>query len=279
MTTPSAPDKTTQEVIPWQGVQPFLLEGYQNLNQLYKTQPQYYPDSTIAPQSSLTSKAIQETSGTAKDQRNLAADITGRIPQTYDILTQEDPYLAAAVEGAINPIQQRLTDVILPGIQDQFVMNGGIGGTRQGVAQATAINDFTRNALDTSSKMYADAYQQKLGNLTDLTGRLALGLPSIQAGVSAPQDTLYQGGGADYAYNQALLDDMVNRWNYEQNIPYDQIERYLNTLLGVPMGSETTASPTSTNPLLSAGGMGLLGWAATSNPYVAGGAALLGLLS
>ena len=92
-------------------------------------------------------------------------------------------------------------------------------------------------------------------------------------------ETLYQGGGAEFAYDQALLDDLVNRWSYEQNIPYEQAQQYISMLLGVPMGSSTTAPSMETNNLLTAGGMGLLGWAATSNPYLAGGAALLGLLA
>lgn len=277
--SPSAPENTTQQVVPWEGVQPYLLQGYEDLQSLYSTLPQYYPSATVAPQSDLTTQAIGGTGDVATSQQNLATDITSRIPQTYDILTQEDPYLAAAVEGAINPIQRRLQEVILPGIEQDSLMNYGIGGTRQGVAQGAAIHDFTQEALDTTSRMYADAYQQKLGHLTDLTGKLSLGLPSIQAGLTSPLETLYQGGGAEFAYDQALLDDLVNRWSYEQNIPYEQAQQYINMLLGVPMGSSTTAPGTETNNLLTAGGMGLLGWAATSNPYLAGGAALLGLLA
>lgn len=120
--------------------------------------------------------------------------------------------------------------------------------------------------------------QQNLGQATALT-------PTVQQSQTYPGQLMQQLGQGQTAYNQDVLNSQVDRYNYQQNLPYTMIADYLSLLNGA-QGGQTTASQqggNSRSPL-----MGALGGAAagaslgSAFPVVgtglgAGAGALLGL--
>lgn len=146
------------------------------------------------------------------------------LPSALDAYTRSlnagdvgnDPYLAGAIDAAINPLQERLMRDILPGVVDQTVLNGAVGGSGAGIAKAQAITDFNRNASDVTASMVNDALQ----NGRQLEYNAATNLPSFIGGLgqgSASQLGL-SGTGANILqqYLQTLQNDPRKTQNTNQ---------------------------------------------------------------
>lgn len=140
------------------------------------------------------------------------------------------------------------------------------------------------------------------GNALDAARLQGALVPSYLQSGTMGTDMLSRAGAMDQQYNQAVLDDNVARWMYNQQLPMmmqDWYRQGINSAQGVGGASSTTAPGSSTSPLVGAlggalGGAGLasmgglFGSAATATaPAVAaspwawplvGGAALLGAL-
>jgi hypothetical protein len=261
----------------------------------------------------------------AQQAGSAAQNVTNQMQQQW--LSQLDPsrldvannpLLQSAAQAAINPIFQNLQESVLPQIAMHGVGTGTLGGSRNDLAQAQAIERSSAQAADATTRMYAQAYENEanrqlqalglggqigqmqmlplqamlqggqagFGNL--FAGEQAYGGMMLGAG-QAGMENLFQGQGS-YLQNlgslgqlglmnlmepaqlmqgmdQAQLDDLVNRWNYEQNIPYDMLNQYMSLLSATPWGSSTSQMMPGTNPLVSGLGGGLMGY---------GGATLLG---
>lgn len=267
-------------------VQPFLPGAYSGLADLYTDPsrfPQFFPGSTVPGQDPRTLGALAMAGGVSGQQTGLSGDVLRNLSAINPANVANDPIIRAQVEASINPIQRRLQESILPGITSQAQMTGNVGGSRQGVAQGAAIRGFEEEAMNTSARIYADAYGRQL----DLSSRIALGLPSVQQGLAAPQTPLYQAGAVNEDYEQRVLNDAISRYNFEQTQPFDMQENYLNLLLGAPTGSSRTDPRDTSNDTQrpSALQAGLGGAAAGFSAYPAGGwwsagaGALAGILS
>jgi hypothetical protein len=122
-----------------------------------------------------------------------------------------NPYLAGAYAAAAEPITQNYQNVVLPGITTNAMTSGAYGGSRQGVAQGMASNDYLRQLGNLASTMYGNAYsqgtQQALQAGTSLlgaqqTGQLA-GLGAQQAAAQGLTNQALQATGLAPTLNQA----------------------------------------------------------------------------
>lgn len=263
---------------------PVMQDALQNVSGTFSnpnTFPQYYPYSTITPQTGYTERGAQYATQGAERQANVGAGATQAAQNVFNSVdVGNDPYLAGAAEAAVRPIYRNLTDVILPSVQDQNIVSGTFGGGRQGVVEAQAIQDTQQQALDTTSLMYANALQNAYGNAS----RTAIGLPAITAGLGTPAETMFNTGGLMEGYNQRVLDDQVARFAYEQNLPYDMAARYWGMLSGQNPGGSSAVTPPAgrgISPLTGALGGAAAGYSAfpAGGWYSAGAGALLGLLA
>lgn len=284
---------TVQKADPWSGVQPYLTSAYQKASNLYENTdgPQMYPGQTYVSPSDLT----LESRGAIEDyaRNGMNTDINS-IRGSYGTLlgaadVNNNPYLYAAAQGAIRPVFEQLTEQALPSIRSGAINTGQYGGSRQALAEGTAIGKATQAALDTTAGMYSDAYNQGLDTMT----KAMLFGPQIMSLSQMPAQTLGQLGAAQEGDQQKALSEAMSRWDYSQNLPYQQLSNYLNLLNGASPYSSTTSSQYggSGSPLLGAlGGVtaagslidGGLAYGLTnpfSWPLLLGGGLLGGLLS
>ncbi len=173
-------------------------------------------------------------------------------------------------------------------------------GLTQGVNLANAQQWLQAQQLNQQGQQYAAGMGQNLlqggyGQGLDaarlqgaLTGQMAqLGL--------MPAQTMAQAGSMDQSYQQSVLDDNIARWNWNQQLPWQQLQQYAGLVGNGGYGQNSTGSTsgggTSTSPLTGALGGGLAGAGALgglaaagitlSNPVgwgLVGGSALLGAL-
>src|SRR5215467_5013218 len=94
--------------------------------------------------------------GAAPGQAQLAtagADLaTSRLSQDPNAMRDE------AINAAVRPIYQNLTEKDLPAIRQNAVTQGGFGGSRQAIAEDQAIRDANQTAGDVAAKLSAGIY-------------------------------------------------------------------------------------------------------------------------
>jgi hypothetical protein len=247
----------TTQTVPWKGVQPFLTEGFDMLSSQMDIPLEFFPGSTVAPQSENTIAGIDATAGAATPQQGVA-DQTSRQFNffTGDALDPDtNKYLSNTAAAAIKPVFENLTKNVLPGIGRGAVQSGGFGGTAHFNLGENSINRAVEDALDKTFGLYSGAYESG----ADRAAGLIKTSPFIQSTFTAPGTSLINAGGMQDAFTQAGINEDIDRFNFGQTGEFDRIMQYINTLTGVPFGSSTnTSGGGGTSPFNAAlaGGLG-----------------------
>ena len=297
----STTQKTSNE--PWKEVQPYLKEGYERASDLYAPGegPQYYPGQTYAPTDPLTTEARRMSEYYARNQMGQdVGAIRGAYGQTIGsnplmeafspnnpysqfignnellkaIDIENNPYFGHAVNAAIRPITEQLTEQALPAIRSGAVQTGQYGGSRQALAEGTAIGKATRAMGDMAGTMASNAYGQGLNAYNQGLGAVqnlysqnigaydrgvnnlqrSLGMAPEMLGISqAPASALGQLGQAYEGDTQKVIDSAGQRFGYNQTLPYNMLSDYMALLNGNNFGTQKTTGASQS------GGSGLMG--------------------
>jgi hypothetical protein len=144
-----------------------------------------------------------------------------------------NPYMQRAIEGAIRPAEQALTRSALPAVRSGAGETGQYGSTRQGIAEGIAMGDFGRSALDTGAKITTDltkAFADNQLRAMGLTGE-------IQDAFTRPAITTGTVGDVRQQQEQALLDEQLRNFQFDQYAPFLQSQEILQLMAGLPGGS------------------------------------------
>lgn len=218
--------------------------------------PQYFPGETVAGLNPNIQGSLNYLSGAAAPAQAQTAGASQQALGTAYASANPlmNPFFAQTAQAIIDPATQQMMRSILPQIDSGAVLAGQVGSSRQGVAQGNAINDYSRNILNALAQFGTSAYGQ---GLDTLSRGLAVA-PQIQGMQAVPGQTLGAAGDYQRAYEQQLIDAAQQRYNYEQQLPYEKLNYYAG-LVGNPLGSTTTNNPGSGQ----SGLQGALGGAAT----------------
>jgi len=237
---------------------PFIQQVFGEADKQFRAPgPSFFPGSQVASQQPETLGAqnfLRDfAQGPAVDFANAALG-ANQFALGPVLFPETNPALQANIEGAIRPVFQQLTEDVLPQIQDQAIAAGGTGGSRQGVAEGLAISRANQSALDTSAQLSNQAFQGGL----DLFGR-GLGLaPQTLQTATAPATILDAVGSQNQNFEQSLINDLVNRHSFDQNVDAAKLAQFAN-LVGGNFGS--TAFNTASGGSTGSGAAGLLGGA------------------
>ena len=301
-----------QNADPWSGVQPYLKQAYGDAANLFTSQaPQLYPGQFTATPDYLYQQGQAQGLGAATNQlphlaglmQGGAAQLAGASPYTSMAMPgvsqlyaagdpARNPFFQSALESAQRPVIQQFQEQIMPGIRTGAQGAGQLGGTRQGIAEGIAARGATQSLADMAAQMGSQAYGQGL----QATGAAAgLGLSAEQQAAEAqarglalapqvaqmqllPGQVMQDIGAQRTAAQQAQINEAMQRYQYGQELPFSQMERYLSLLAGAPGGSSSSTSigPATggSNPLMSGVGGALTGYSAgTALGGALGGAA------
>ena len=228
---------STQTSRPWGPQRKPIKEGIQAAHQLWKQgHGEYYPGSTVAGFSPEQKEGMNMAAGFARD---------GGMSEGYmkDVLSGK--YLQ-------NPFSDRVfEDVqsrVMPAVNSAAMSRG-----RAGSALATGV--AAREMTNAYSPYGAQQYQQGL----DRMGQAATMLPQMQFNRA---NAMYDVGAKKQGLAQQELDDSVNRWQYYQDLPWNQLSQYMNMVSG-NYGNQTTSMSPYHRPglggILGGGLMALLG--------------------
>ncbi len=141
-----------------------------------------------------------------------------------------NPYLQDYANSLSSNLTNNLNWNILPGINQQALANGGVGGSRQGIAQGLAIGDTNRAIANAQAGLYSNAYGQD--QQYDLNSTIAnQNFYSTQRG----QDLQQAGLGSSLANmgNQGLAQQgqqLYNAGQQQYQAPFNALQWYGQSL-------------------------------------------------
>lgn len=165
------------------------------------------------------------------DAYDVAAGKAGELAaftqqQLGDLFAPRDnqALLTAAINSAMHPAFQNLTENILPGITNSALASGAYSNDRAlGVLPGMAIRDATESAQRIGADLGYQGFQAeedrrlaRAGMLPDLTNLVA----QLYSGQG---DLIGAGTGVQTAAGQAAIDDAMARHNYSVTAPYERI--------------------------------------------------------
>jgi len=232
---------TVQKADPWAGVQPYLKQGYAAATKLYEQGgPQYYPGQTYVNANPYENMGAQMGLNYAMNQ--MPGQVGSMLQAQNDLFSAPDVANNQYVGGMADVIQDRMsrqfTEQLNPAIRGGAVASGQLGGSRQALTEAGAIRNVSESTGDALAQLYGNAYDTGL----DAAGRaMQLAPQTLQAGMMPSQ------GGSQYGQfqrqqDELALQDDLNRYNYEQNAPQQNLATYMNYLQGAPWGSTSTGT-------------------------------------
>jgi hypothetical protein len=205
-----------------------------------------------------------------------------------------NPYQQQMMQAATRPLEQQFSQSVLPGISSLYSKSGrlGSGSMERALGTATegfgrALGDVTSNIAGTQFQAERQLQQQAAGALgaqqqaafgTQLQAAGGLGqvqaqdlARQMQAALAAPQvygqqflpsQMLGEVGAQREAIASQPLQEEMARFSFGQQLPYQQLQGYLSSVYGSPMGgygTQTTQTPLSSNRTTGALAGGLAG--------------------
>lgn len=224
---------TVQKSDPWSGQQPYLQQVMSQAQNLYNNQagwPQYYPSSTVA------GFNPQETGAIGK-LGEIGANGTSAVNSAGDALTRfnKGEFLSSG-----NPYFQQMADSIkanvMPGLQSQFSQGNAMNSPAAAYATASGVG----------SALAPIAYQNYNDQLKNMINSAALSPEQQQAQIDAQKVSL-AAGQTQQQQTQQELSDQVNRYTYNQQLPFEMLNQYNNSIQGNYGGTSTLTQPYSNN--------------------------------
>lgn len=275
---------------------PYLQMGLQRAEQLFlgSPQPSLYPGQMFVSPSEQTLTALATQEALAGGQAPIIgagqqAYLTslGQVGQTAaGGFLMGSPYREALINAATRPLVQQYAEQVVPGIASGFSRAGRYGSGAMEQAQARAAEAFGRGLGDISAGIAAQDYARERGLMQQAQvqqAALAQAAPSFFQMGFLPAQSLAQVGAAREQIAAQPLQEAIQRYQFSQQLPYQQLQGFLSSVYGTPMASSQYAPipQAQTNRLGQAIGGAGLGYLAGQtfgfNPlYSAGAGAILG---
>ena len=232
--------KTSSELDPT--VRPYVEYGLSEAKSLYGTPgPSYYPGTTYVGPSTQTTESLAAAEAAAKAGSPLTGAAMG---QQYDVLTGKylapNPYFEAAMKPAVSTATTAYNDAIKQALGSTSLAGrygSGVMADLTGRAGKTLADTLAGKAGELAYTNYANerARQETAAGLA----------PSLQASKYADIQQLANVGKTTENYQQTALQAAIDRYNYEQNLPYQKLSAYLGAAYGTPMGQVSTSQQQS----------------------------------
>jgi len=214
-----------------QGPQPTLYPGQMYVSPSEQTLSALKQQEDIARAASPALQAAQQAYGTS----------LGGLQQTAlgDFLSGS-PYQQQMIQAATRPLTQQFTETVIPGISSQFSRAGRYGSGAMERALGTASESFGRALGDVTSNIVGQDYARERGFQQQALGALGTAAqlaPQFYAQQFLPSQTLAQVGAQREAIAAQPLQEAIQRYQYQQQLPYAQLSGYLSSIYGSPLGS------------------------------------------
>jgi hypothetical protein len=148
------------------------------------------------------------------------------------------PYRQQMIESATRPLMQQFEQSTLPAIQSAFSRAGRYGSGAQTRAIGQAQEATGRAIGDIAGQLAAADYARERGLMQQALGQeLAASqlAPQFFAQQFLPSQQLAQVGAAQESIAAQPLQEAMTRYQYAQQLPYQQLQTFLSGVYGTPL--------------------------------------------
>jgi hypothetical protein len=233
--------KTSSELDPT--VRPFVEYGLGEAKNLYQQAgPSYFPGQTYVGPSGQTTAALQAAqtramTGSPLTQAGQAQQL-GTVQGQY--LSAGNPYFTQALAGPTQQATQAYNDAI------RQAQSTASQAGRYGSGVSADIQNRAAQTLGTTlANKYGELAYGNYATERGLQNQAAVNAPQMAAADYADIQQLANVGKTAEGYQQTALQSDIDRYNYEQNLPYQKLSSYLGAAYGSPMGQVSTSQQQS----------------------------------
>jgi len=227
---------TTNQLDPT--VAPYVSYGLGEAKNLYQTtSPEYYAGQTYVSPSAATTTALSEAEARAKAGNPL---LPAAQQQQQDVISGKylsagNPYFEAAMKGAAGSATTSYMDAI-KAAQSGASQSGRYGSNVSADIQNRAATTLAQTLANKAGELSYGNYAAERG----MQNQAALNAPALSAADYADIQQLANVGKTREDYSQTALQSDIDRFNFEQNKPYQKLSAYLGAAYGAPMGNVST---------------------------------------
>ena len=231
-------------------LRPYLGLGLQRAEQLFfgGQQPTLYPGQMYVSPSQQTQQALaaQEAIATQASPfleqagRSYMGALGGLGQIAGGSFLGGSPFREAQIQAATRPLMQQFEQSTLPAIQSAFSRAGryGSGAQERAIGQATeatgrAVGDVAAQIAAADFARERQLMQQALGQEI----AAAQAAPQFFAQQFLPSQQLAQIGAAREAIAAQPLQEAMTRYQFAQQLPYQQLQTFLSGVYGTPMSA------------------------------------------
>lgn len=218
-------------------IRPFVEYGLNEAKGLYQTtSPEYYSGQTYISPSAQTQTALQAAQNRALSGNPL---LPAAQQQQQDVISGQylnaNPYFNQAIAGAGQAATQTYYDALNAATS---------GASKAGRYGSNVMQEQQNRAANTFANTLANKYGElAYGNYTAERARqeaAAAQAPTLAAADYADIQQLANVGKLAEQYQQTALQADIDRFNFEQNKPYQKLSAYLGAAYGAPTGTVST---------------------------------------
>ena len=289
---------------PWIGQQPYLQQGFGQALTNLQTPPNFYPGATYVPFSQQTEHGLgmlQNTAYGTPVTQGLSNYVTDTLGGGGGFGLQDtasgqylnaNPHLDQMFGEASRAVTDQFNESVMPGINATFGQGGQTGSELHALTTGRAAGDLSDSLAGMAANIYGGNYMQErqnqlaaqqglMGNQARVAGMAPMAYGLDMAGI----ENLLNVGSQVEGKAGDVLQDSINRFNFGQNLPDQQLSNYLGAIRGNHGG--TVTQQVESNPLAGAAGGALTayglgssvsGLSALAGPWGLLGGALLGYL-
>ena len=248
--TSSSSSSSSSTQTPYQ--QPYYQQQLGQADNLYNMgMPEYYRGATVA---GMTPAQMESMNLASNWVTGGAQDMMGNMSNNYnDMMSgrvntgEGSPYGDMA-----NVYQQQAMENaqdMMSGLRSSQVMSGQQGGSTRGdLLNNQVIDDANKNVSQNMAGMYNNAYSQAQNTRNNALGQYG-NIMNMPLGMSA---ALYnQVGVPQQQLNQNIMNDAKQRYDYNSQLPWQNLQRYqqmINGNMGGTSSSSSGGSSTQTVP-------------------------------
>jgi len=220
-------------------VRPFVEYGLGEAKNLYQTNtPNYYAGQTYVSPSAQTTSALSEAETRARSGNPL---LPAAQQQQQDVIggqyLQNNPYFNQAIAGAGQAATQTYNDAIMA------AQSGASRAGRYGSGVSADIQNRAASTLsNTLANKYGDLAYQNYAGERGMQNQAAQFAPQLANADYADIQQLMNVGKTQEDYAKTALQSDIDRFNFEQNKPYQKLSAYLGAAYGAPTGTVSTTT-------------------------------------
>jgi len=285
MSGPSDTQTTIQKSEPWAQQIPYLTGDpkkgivglFPEANRLYQSAgPLYYQGRTVADMSPERAAALAAQAARAQSGSPLTAAGAAELGKTLGgAYLNANPYLQSAIDAASRGVTRNYQDAVAPGIDSAFSLAGRYGSGAHVAAHDAAEKNLAAQLGDLAGNLGNQGYAAERANMLNALNAVPAYAQADYGDIAQLADV----GRQREAMAQALINDQIARWNFEQQMPADKLAQYAQLIRGDFGGTQSTTAPYSSGAGILGGATSGAGLGSMFGPWGTGiGAVLGGLL-